>query len=97
MTYLSAAEIERYAESYTRSNDFVRDCINAVDLHAWPGILDSIVLQYGAEVMADATDSPEWMIGSPWKANGTHSLSADVILLDDHRTRTTNDEGPDAA
>jgi hypothetical protein len=96
VTYLSAAEIAHYLDSYARSNDFVRDCISAVNLiDAWPGILEAIVLQYGAEVMADAADAPEWMIGSPWKANAEHGLSQDVILLDDHRT--TNHEGPDAA
>jgi hypothetical protein len=96
MTYLSAAELEHYLDSFARSNDFVRDCISAVNLiDAWPGILEAIVLQYGAEVMADAADAPEWMIGSPWKANGEHGLSQDVIMLDDHRT--TNHEGPPAA
>tara|TARA_R110000868_G_scaffold76341_4_gene219619 strand:- start:3808 stop:4101 length:294 start_codon:yes stop_codon:yes gene_type:complete len=89
-------EIDRYLDSYARSNDFVRDCISAVHVSdAWPGILDSIVLQYGADVLADAADDPEWMIGSPWKANGEHGLSADVILLDDYRT--SNDDGPPAA
>ena len=71
MTYLSAAEIDRYLDSYARSNDFVRDCISAVNVSdAWPRILDAIVLQYGEEVLADAADAPEWMIGTPWKANG---------------------------
>ena len=96
MAYLSAAEIDRYLDSYARSNDFVRDCISAVNVSdAWPRILDAIVLQYGEEVLADAADAPEWMIGTPWKANGEHGLSADVILLDDYRT--PNDEGPPAA
>jgi hypothetical protein len=96
VTYISAAEIAHYLDSYARSNDFVRDCISAVNLiDAWPGILEAICLQYGAEVMADAEASPEFFIGRPWKANGTHSLSQDVILLDDWRT--TNNEGPPAA
>ena len=89
MTYISAEEIERYVDSYARSNDFVRDCISAVNVSdAWPGILDAIVLQYGAEVLADAADAGDWLIGSPWKANGEHDLSADVFLLDDHRITT---------
>jgi hypothetical protein len=96
MTYLSAAEIAHYLDSYAKSNDFVADCINAVNVaDAWPGILDSIVLQYGASVLADAEASPEFFIGRPWKANGTHRLSADVLLLDDYRH--TDTEGPASA
>jgi hypothetical protein len=96
VTRLSQSELEHYLASYARSNDFVRDCISAVNLiDAWPGILEAIVLQYGAEVMADAEASLDFFIGRPWKANGEHGLSQDVIMLDDRRT--TNHEGPDAA
>jgi hypothetical protein len=96
MTYLSADEVERYAASYARHNDFVTHCIEATSIiDASPELLALIVAEYGADVLADAKASPEWMIGEPWKASGIRHADADVIRLDDHRTPTT--EGPPAA
>lgn len=80
MTYLSAREISRYIDSYGKSNDFVADCINAVDAEtAWPSIIDAIVLQYGPGVVSDAAENAEWMIGSPWKASGDNMLESAVL------------------
>lgn len=78
-TYLSAREIDRYLGSYVRSNDFVADCIAAVDLEAWPLIIEAIVLQYGAQVVSDAAEATDWMIGSPWKKSGANGLESDVL------------------
>jgi hypothetical protein len=96
VSYLSAAEIERYAASYARHNAFVDDCIGAISrVDASPELLALIVAEYGFEVLADAVAAPEWLIGEPWKAGGIYR-TAEVIHLDDHRTATTT-EGPPAA
>jgi hypothetical protein len=98
VTYLSADELERYAASYRRSNDFVKHCCEAVStVDASPQLLDQIVTEYGVDVLADAISAGDWLIGEPWRKSGLRpDAFADVIRLDDHRTATTN-EGPPAA
>jgi hypothetical protein len=87
MTWLNSNEIDRYIDSYVKSDTFVKHCIEAVSIiDIGLDLRLLVVAEYGPGVLEDAAAAPEWMVGRPWLTDtGTvHNIN--------RTTTTTNDE-----